>query len=616
MMDSKNPIPIIDYPIFKSSKKQGSPGLALTWCLLNNKGILGNEHLSSSSNKICKVLLGTNFNSFGVSSYNEPSVYIVATGYINTEQFQCIKDIEPIVFTLDGIKDWQQFDSKWCYYDEMKKESNGLLFDIFKDEKCEEIGWNLNSDFFQFIYSINTQLKDDCSNIDSVLPLGSAKDLKPKWQSDFPSVTDSIKYYNNYVKPIIQHLRDNKVGINDTDVNKGFDESENALHLEGKPTKVPNTHCQKSYHNILISGTPGIGKSYLVENYIVPKIIAENKEFKEYEAEKDVKYSTEKAKKAAKKKVQAKFTKRITFTSSTSYEDFFGCYKPVMDNGSIAYKFTPGVFSEILKKAILNVDNNYVLIIEEINRADVYDVFGQIFQLLDRYTDESLDDDVDTLMCQDSEYGISIPADANDYFSSNEDDEPLENETIFMNRFGANEMHIPANLFIIGTLNSADQGVRVLDTAFKRRFSMVYVNVKQQVFCSSKVPLNEFPVIEGKQNFTLITSTQPQNVIKFEDYVEYYLKPINNTIKNDNLSEDKMVAQNFIKIGEDGLEEIEFIINVLGYLVQNVYKNRTLPENIFGKRNNASLYDLLKDYIKDCNYSLSNICQLGPPQNK
>ena len=151
---------------------------------------------------------------------------------------------------------------------------------------------------------------------------------------------------------------------------------------------------------------------------------------------------------------------RVTFHPDYTYSQFVGTYKPVTDtDGNIKYTFVPGPFMRVFVAAVKSgrTENPqpYVLIIEEINRAKVAAVFGDVFQLLDRD-----DDGV-------SEYDIHASEDIKNYLAK-ELDGTAEN-------FGT--IRIPDNMFIWATMNSADQGVYPMDTAFKRRWAFEYLGI-------------------------------------------------------------------------------------------------------------------------------------------
>lgn len=154
---------------------------------------------------------------------------------------------------------------------------------------------------------------------------------------------------------------------------------------------------------------------------------------------------------------------RVTFYPDYSYSQFVGTYKPVMDkdDNMIRYDFVPGPFMRVYVDAIKSGRSDepqpHLLLIEEINRAKVAAVFGDVFQLLDRD-----DDDV-------SEYEIQVSEDIRRYLAKElggiADD--------------YKKIRIPNNMFIWATMNSADQGVFAMDTAFKRRWNFEYLGINE-----------------------------------------------------------------------------------------------------------------------------------------
>lgn len=139
---------------------------------------------------------------------------------------------------------------------------------------------------------------------------------------------------------------------------------------------------------------------------------------------------------------------------------------PQNKNKEISYEFVPGPFMRIYVQAINHPEEDYLLLIEEINRANVAAVFGDVFQLLDRKNGVS-------------EYPIATSEDIKTYLLENLDclkgkniDDLTEEE-----REKYFEMRIPANMYIWATMNSADQGVFPMDTAFKRRWEFEYLSV-------------------------------------------------------------------------------------------------------------------------------------------
>jgi hypothetical protein len=120
-----------------------------------------------------------------------------------------------------------------------------------------------------------------------------------------------------------------------------------------------------------------------------------------------------------------------------------------MKGEKVHYEFAPGPFSQALKGAFLNEDDHVYLVIEELNRAPAAAVFGELFQLLDR------DDGI-------GRYKVNFP-------------NPESKKWFFDQSVDLEQLMMPSNLSIYATMNSADQGVFPLDTAFRRRWEQKYV---------------------------------------------------------------------------------------------------------------------------------------------
>ena len=207
--------------------------------------------------------------------------------------------------------------------------------------------------------------------------------------------------------------------------------------------------------NLIVFGAPGTGKSHFIEN--IRKTLP-SKDVLENEA------ATDKAGKAF-----FSYYDRVTFYPTYSYAQFVGTYKPVVDDKKeISYEFVPGPFLRLLSEALKNPGSNYLLIIEEINRANAAAVFGDMFQLLDRMSDGL------------SEYGISLAEDIKKWLKDDAKVQPIavgaddKDKEVAWN---GDMLRLPKNFYIWATMNSADQGVFPLDTAFKRRWEFKYIEV-------------------------------------------------------------------------------------------------------------------------------------------
>lgn len=187
--------------------------------------------------------------------------------------------------------------------------------------------------------------------------------------------------------------------------------------------------------NVLLYGVPGCGKSYIIKT----------------------KYCSD-----------ADSIERVVFHPDYTYGDFVGQIMPMTDEetGKIKYEFSPGPFTRILSAAYNNPDKKYCLIIEEINRGNAPAIFGDIFQLLDR--DES--------GC--GSYDITNIDVADNVYVRNKSDiaEP-------------NKIKLPSNLYIFATMNTSDQNVFTLDTAFQRRWNMRMVenDVAKSTIAGNKI---------------------------------------------------------------------------------------------------------------------------------
>ena len=212
------------------------------------------------------------------------------------------------------------------------------------------------------------------------------------------------------------------------------DESENQESEEAYMPLVFNTELETKYErNRIVFGAPGTGKSYELKVDCEDLLKNTNGSYE-----------------------------RVTFHPDYSYSQFVGTYKPVMGTDEkIRYDFVPGpfmrVYVEALKSGRTENPQPHLLLIEEINRAKVAAVFGDVFQLLDRD-----DDGV-------SEYEIQASEDIRKYLAKQLGGTPDNYQKI----------RIPNNMFIWSTMNSADQGVFPMDTAFKRRWNFEYLGINK-----------------------------------------------------------------------------------------------------------------------------------------
>ena len=272
--------------------------------------------------------------------------------------------------------------------------------------------------------------------------------------------------------------------------------------------------------NMIFYGAPGTGKSYDV------RLITEGKEDELPE------YLEEDA--HIKKLPKSEHVYRTTFHPDSDYASFIGSYKPCMEGGNIAYKYHPQVFLNAYTYAWEHPTETVYLIIEEINRGNCAQIFGDIFQLLDRG-----DDGV-------SEFPIKPDSDISNFLK-----EKLDGKEIADSIKKGDIMSIPCNMFIIATLNTSDQSLFPMDSAFKRRWIWKYVKIDYTCKAISKWQL--------EVNRTLYQWSE-------------VLAAINGLIREKKHSTDKQVGEFFVKADNDKISYADFRDKVLFYLYYDVFK--------------------------------------------
>ena len=219
---------------------------------------------------------------------------------------------------------------------------------------------------------------------------------------------------------------------------------------------------------------------------------------------------------------------------------------------TITYKFTPQTFTNAYVKAWQNPTDNIYLVIEEINRGNCAQIFGDLFQLLDRN-----DDGV-------SEYPIIADADLTKYLQ----------DTLGESHEGISDgkIKLPANLYILATMNTSDQSLFPMDSAFKRRWEWQYVPTS--VTGDKKKILK----VDSKNKTVLINKEQEQKVLKLGMYQydwSLFLEKINQCITDATHSDDKQLGFWFVKTpkGSNEIKIETFVSKVIFYLWTDVFKD-------------------------------------------
>ena len=289
-----------------------------------------------------------------------------------------------------------------------------------------------------------------------------------------------------------------------------FEADSSGEHIENPqaPKKEPDLslNLQQIYY-----GAPGTGKSYKIN-----EITKSTKNFT-----------------------------RTTFHPDSDYSTFVGCYKPTMEptgtivggkeQTKISYSYVAQAFLQAYTAAWKNTSEPYYLIIEEINRGNCAQIFGDLFQLLDRDENGM------------SSYGITPDKDIANYLKKEFAKSEIENADIK----NGNTMMLPSNLYILATMNTSDQSLFPIDSAFKRRWDWEYVPIEDA----------------GKKHYIKVGNK------KYDWWT--FIDTINNSIDHITGSEDKKMGYWFVKPQNNDREITakQFVGKVLFYLWNDVYKD-------------------------------------------
>lgn len=276
------------------------------------------------------------------------------------------------------------------------------------------------------------------------------------------------------------------------------------------------------------------------------------------------------------KDVPEKNKVRVVFHPEYTNAEFIGQILPKV-NGHVTYEFTPGPFTQIIKRAYLNPNEQFYLVIEEINRGNAAAIFGDTFQLLDRLKageTDSLGNDpanaaVNTFTEGWSQYFVQND-DVNAYirkttklddgsYQERNDGEPIEEIKIKEIHFNANTaIRLPPNLSILATMNTSDQNVFTLDNAFQRRFDMELVR-------------NEFDLTKPAVNAQYEAEIDDTGV-KWGQFWGWINAKITATLKGLSSTEDKRLGVWFVSNVGGIIDDKVFAEKVLKFLWDDVFK--------------------------------------------
>ena len=213
------------------------------------------------------------------------------------------------------------------------------------------------------------------------------------------------------------------------------------------PALRVSVNNEKHPLNQILFGAPGTGKTFNSINHALSIITGEDlKELIETQKKSPANRILAKGKFDALMKIgQIQF---VTFHQSYSYEEFVEGIRPIVKDKEVEYKIVPGIFKRLCKTARENDSVNFVLIIDEINRGNISKIFGELITLIED----------SKRIGNDEELRIKLT------YSSTTEDEVAEGDQMF---------GVPKNIFIIGTMNTADKSIALVDLALRRRFTFI-----------------------------------------------------------------------------------------------------------------------------------------------
>ncbi len=303
---------------------------------------------------------------------------------------------------------------------------------------------------------------------------------------------------------------------NNSEDKKAFFDTFNDIQIEELKTKISNNISRQ----IIYYGAPGTGKSHKIKEQL--------------------------------EGVSKENIFRTTFHPDSDYSTFVGAYKPTrgkrplyglnggltvrlksdgneLSEDTITYKFIPQAFLNAYMQAYRKPNENVYLIIEEINRGNCAQIFGDLFQLLDR--DEN----------GVSEYTIKADADMRAFL---EDEMGRDSDAI-----KDGELCLPSNLYIYATMNTSDQSLFPIDSAFKRRWDWEYEPIKYR-----------------NTAWTIDIQGNKYSWVSFQ-------KEINMRILEATNSEDKMLGDYFVNPNDGIITEKMLLNKILFYLWNDVCKD-------------------------------------------
>ena len=339
--------------------------------------------------------------------------------------------------------------SHWCLFVINEKLSLGVKLTISKE------GLSICYDFPHDKYKINKEekVKIEDLGIDAItIPISRAEVLS-KTEKD---LYDEIKKYHDTYNGKYYELEKIVQGLTVKEESKEKPEIKEKEEIHDEKSGKINSDFPL---NQILFGPPGTGKTYNTVNMALDIVCPIEGSQWEKEQRKD-------ARDKYQEMLAAGRIVFVTFHQSMSYEDFIEGIKPKTEDGKITYEVKDGIFKKLCEKAKDNntqITQNYVMIIDEINRGNVANIFGELISLIED----------DKRLGASEELCAELPY-SHDIFS------------------------VPKNVYIIGTMNTADRSVEALDSALRRRFTFKEMMPKSELVPKENDVRNIFEIINQR----------------------------------------------------------------------------------------------------------------------
>lgn len=285
--------------------------------------------------------------------------------------------------------------------------------------------------------------------------------------------------------------------------------------------------------NTILYGPPGTGKTY---NSVIYAINTIDPEFNIYQ---DKIYQDYLDKfNELKKEGKIQFT---TFHQSYGYEEFIEGIKPETKNNQVFYDVKPGIFKQFCDKANADSDNSYVFIIDEINRGNISKIFGELITLIESSKRKRAKEQMSVIL-------------------------PYSGE----------EFSVPNNVYILGTMNTADRSIALMDTALRRRFEFIEMLPDTSIVRDNNIKVDEIDIAVMLEimNKRIEVLYDREHTLGHAFFMELNWEKNRNIVNLGKIFKNKIIPL----LQEYFYEDYEKIMAVLGIDKDNENKNKFISK--------------------------------------